>query len=77
MLSVAMIAPFAAIGSFVAGFIWLGGWGWLLFVWFGFMGTRVRTPIDYWDASRWVGFKGDIRDAFFIFTFEQNASINC
>jgi len=32
------IAPIAAIVSLIGTFFGLGGWGWLLFLWFGFIG---------------------------------------
>ena len=38
MYGVITLSPFAAIGSLISGFIFLGGWGWILFLWFGFTG---------------------------------------
>jgi hypothetical protein len=32
------VAPIAAIASLIGTFFGLGGWGWLLFLWFGFTG---------------------------------------
>lgn len=38
MYCVTALSPLAALGSFISGFSWLGGWGWILFLWFGFIG---------------------------------------
>ncbi|MDP3797795.1 MAG: hypothetical protein Q8R06_11700 [Polaromonas sp.] len=35
---VAGVDPFAAIASLIGTFFGLGGWGWILFLWFGFTG---------------------------------------
>ncbi|MFU6384523.1 hypothetical protein ACM78Z_26685 [Pseudomonas aeruginosa] len=35
---VAGVAPFAAVASLIGTFFGLGGWGWILFLWFGFTG---------------------------------------
>jgi hypothetical protein len=32
------VAPIAAIASLIADFFRLDGWGWVLFLWFGFTG---------------------------------------
>ena len=38
LLLIVGVAPIASIGSLIGTFFGLGGWGWLLFLWFGFTG---------------------------------------
>lgn len=46
-LLIAGIAPIASIASFIGSFFGLGGWGWLLFMWFGFTGMFAMSTAEH------------------------------
>ena len=46
------VAPFAAIASLVGTFFGLGGWGWLLFLWFGFTGMFSLAAAQQFASAR-------------------------
>lgn len=46
------VAPFAAIASLVGTFFGLGGWGWLLFLWFGFTGMFSLAAAQQFESAR-------------------------
>ena len=51
-LFIAGVAPLAAIASLVGTFFGLGGWGWLLFLWFGFTGMFSLTAANQFENAR-------------------------
>lgn len=48
---IAGVAPLAAIASLIGTFFGLGGWGWLLFLWFGFTGMFSLAAAKQFDSS--------------------------
>lgn len=46
------VAPFAAVASLVGTFFGLGGWGWLLFLWFGFTGMFSLAAAQQFESAR-------------------------
>lgn len=48
------MAPFAAIASLIGVFFGLGGWGWLLFLWFGFIGMLSSGMAQQFESARGV-----------------------
>lgn len=48
---IAGVAPFAAIASLIGAFFGLGGWGWLLFLWFGFAGMFSMVAAQQFDSA--------------------------
>jgi hypothetical protein len=46
LMLVGGLAPFAAMASLVGTFFGLGGWGWLLFLWFGFTGMFAAGAVS-------------------------------
>lgn len=48
---IAGVAPFAAIASLIGAFLGLGGWGWLLFLWFGFAGMFSMVAAEQFDSA--------------------------
>lgn len=47
---IAGVAPFVAIASLIGTFFGLGGWGWLLFLWFGFAGMFSMVAAEQFDS---------------------------
>jgi hypothetical protein len=52
MYGLTALALLATLTSFISGFIWLGGWGWMLFLWFDFIGLLSVSLIQEIDRAK-------------------------
>lgn len=51
LLLIVGVAPIASIGSLIGTFFSLGGWGWILFLWFGFTGMFSMGAAKLFESS--------------------------